>query len=179
MLRLILACLMVAGVSCGSSDSDKGSSQTTNPGSEDASKDNSTAPGDFVSDFKTSDVFFTLTDGLVDGSSPHGRTQIWYSKSVESYVGQSGFAAPNGTVAIKEFDQDSDGHSDGLAVMIKDTSQTGEDYTKNGFWYYAMYSLDGELQSEPAPGANGMCISCHAGWKDQDYLSGLKILAPQ
>ncbi len=127
-----------------------------------------------MKDYRSSSDFFTLTDGPVDGSSPHGLAQIWYSTSVEEFVGQSGFTAPVGTVAIKEADTDKDGTVDMLTVMVK--KEEGFD-SKNSNWSYEMRSTDGELMEPSSVGANPMCIGCHTAWKQQDYLPGLLILA--
>ncbi len=131
-----------------------------------------TGPGEFRADFKTSDDFFTQMSARVAGSAPHGAQQTWYSTNLRDLVTESSFTAPEGSVAIKEFDSDQDGNPDGLAVMIKRESGFDPD---NGDWYYEMRDLNGQVRAMPAAGANPMCYSCHVGASATDYLAATKI----
>lgn len=178
---LIIPAMLLA---CDNSDSDNAKSVAAPtipappPTSDDAvgDSDSQQNPGAFAGDYRSSPNFFTLTDGPVEGSSPHGVNQIWYSKSVEKYVGQAGFLAPLGTVAIKEADTDKDGKVDMVVVMVK--KEDGFD-SQNSNWSYEMRTPDGVLMDASSVGPNPMCIGCHSAWKQQDYLPGLQILAPK
>lgn len=105
-------------------------------------------PGEFRADYKTSSEFFTLMTGAKEGLSPHGIQQTWYSSNIKELIEQESFTAPEGTVAIKEFDMDKDGALDGLAVMIKRAPGFDAD---NGDWYYDMRSLDGQVMPSRVP----------------------------
>lgn len=129
-------------------------------------------PGKFMTDFKESDKFFTLMDGMKEGKSPHGKTQIWYSSNVKGMLGKSSFEVPEGTVAIKPFDKDDEEGLDGIAVMIK--KEEGYDPDNND-WYYAMYTAKGEIMEKPEPGKVKMCIDCHASASAKDYLAGTEM----
>ena len=127
------------------------------------------APGEFKSDYETSGDFFTLMSGMVEGNSPHGSVQIWYSTNIEDIIGDGSFTAPEGTVSVKPFDEDSDGTLDGYAVMVKMGSDFDPD---NNNWHYEMRDAEGALRDDPPPGAIGMCIGCHAAALSTDYLAG-------
>jgi hypothetical protein len=129
-------------------------------------------PGEFRADYKTSSEFFTLMTEAKEGLSPHGIQQTWYSSNIKELIEQESFTAPEGTVAIKEFDMDKDGALDGLAVMIK--RAPGFD-AENGDWYYDIRSLDGQVMPEPSPGANPLCIGCHQGYAATDYLGATTV----
>lgn len=155
-MTIMVACLaMLAG--CGSSYEKK---RNNSPEVKDG-------PGAFDADFAKSDQFFTEAGAnLVGGQSPHGKVRIWYSTNLKNLLGSSEFTAPVGTVAIKEFEND---NNKGLAVMIKKAK--GFDSANND-WHYEMRTLKGKLLEVPAPGANGMCVSCHVAAASTDYLAG-------
>ncbi|MBK7399605.1 MAG: hypothetical protein IPJ34_25945 [Myxococcales bacterium] len=129
-------------------------------------------PGAFAADYKTSTSFFTAMSAPVKGTSPHGTTRIWYSSNVKDLLSQASFTVPEGTTAIKEFDMNSDGTLDGLAVMIK--KPAGYD-PAHGDWYYDMRDLAGNVMPDPPAGKVAMCITCHSKYKATDYLAGTKL----
>lgn len=135
--------------------------------------DTATAPvaivGGFTADYDASLDFFTQSDGLVPGSSPHGNSQIWYSANIRSLVGKRNFVVPTGTTAIKEYDMDKDGAVDGIAVMVKKAA--GYD-SANHDWSYEMRDAQGALMADPPAGKIDMCIGCHAASSATDFLSG-------
>jgi hypothetical protein len=135
--------------------------------------DASTTPvaivGGFTADYDTSADYFTESEGLVPGPSPHGDTQIWYTTNIRSLLGKHDFVVPTGTTAIKEFDMDEDGNVDGIAVMVKKAA--GYDSANND-WSYEMRDAQGTLKADPPAGKIEMCIGCHASSRDTDFLSG-------
>lgn len=136
--------------------------------------DGKPGPGKFMSNFRTSDSFFTRMGSLVKGQSPHGWVRIWYSSNIKDIVGRPAFTVPAGTVAIKKFQTE---EKSGYAVMIK--QDPGFD-KKNGDWYYEMRDETGALMKEPAAGKIEMCISCHAAAANKDYLAGTALgLSPE
>lgn len=106
------------------------------------------------------------------GSSPHGKVQIWYSSNLRDRLGKSPFAAPEGSVAIKEFDMQPDGTIDGYAVMVKKAA--GYDAANND-WYYEMRDAQGSVNADPPSGKTEMCISCHVAAKASDFLAGTAL----
>jgi hypothetical protein len=164
-LVTVLVPLLVA---CGS-DSTGTSSGTTSSsgGSSSGGQVAAKGPGDFAADYKTSSAFFTNMAAPVKGSSPHGTQRTWYSSNIKGLVSQASFTAPEGTVAIKEFDMTGDGTKTGIAVMIK--KAPGYD-AENGDWYYDMRDTAGKVQADPPAGKIAMCIGCHKGYKATDYL---------
>jgi len=129
-------------------------------------------PGAFDPAFKTSEKFFTLMPAPKAGASPHGISRIWYSANIRPLEGKTKFTVPVGTIAIKEFDSDSDGTTDGLAVMIK--REAGYD-TAGHDWYYDMRDLAGITQDMPEPGPIAMCSNCHANAISMDFLPGFTL----
>jgi hypothetical protein len=128
--------------------------------------------GQFKADFRTSGEFFTLMSGMKQGSSPHGKVQVWYSNDLKDLVGRPSFTAPVGAVSIKPFEV---GATKGFAVMVK--KEPGYD-PENGDWCYEMRSADGAVQSrggKPMSGKIAMCIKCHAAAADKDYLAGTDL----
>jgi hypothetical protein len=145
-------------------DKDTGTEEMTDMGA---------TPGEFQSDFETSGDFFTLMTGMVEGNSPHGSVQIWYSTSIEDIVNDASFTAPEGTVAIKPFDMESDGTLDGYAVMVKMGADFDPDHNN---WHYEMRNPDGVLLDDPTPGAIEMCYNCHSAASATDYLAGTALM---
>ena len=136
-----------------------------------------TAPGAFMEDYATNTAtFFTNMAGPNSSVPPsvHGQVRIWYSTNIQDMLAtRSTGPWPEGTVAIKEADKDpADGVIDEIAVMVKRTP--GYD-AANGDWYYEMRNPRGELLADPPPGPTPMCIGCHAGWRQTDYLAGLDL----
>jgi hypothetical protein len=170
--------------SCGESDSSNDETpQVTNqtPNNADADRTNGedkgedqamAAPGAFLTDFEESDKFFTIMDSFVAGNSPHGRSLIYYSTNIRELIDKEQFTVPEGTVSIKAFDNEGDDAIEGYAIMIK--KESGYD-PENNDWYYEMRNPDGTLMESPEPGANPMCIGCHAVAKSTDYLAGTEL----
>jgi len=129
-------------------------------------------PGQFKADFRTSGEFFSLMSGMKQGTSPHGKVQVWYSKDLKDLVGLASFKAPVGAVSIKPFEA---GSATGLAVMVK--KERGYD-PENGDWLYEMRSADGAVLSRGGKLMSGkisMCIGCHTAAADKDYLVGTDL----
>ncbi|MEW6753513.1 MAG: hypothetical protein AB1505_21395 [Candidatus Latescibacterota bacterium] len=129
-------------------------------------------PGAYQADFRNSAQFFTRMSGLRQGTSPHGKSQIWYSRNVQDRIAKPAFSVPEGTTAIKTFDSDGVEGIDGLAVMVK--REAGYDAEHND-WYYEMRDPSGAVMADPPAGATSMCVSCHAGCADRDYLCGTQL----
>ncbi len=143
---------------CGNEEDKK----PTAPGAE-------TGPGAFRADFQTSSAFFTSMASMRQGTSPHGKVRIWYSANARAMLGGPSFTVPEGTVAIKTFDNDDAEGIDGIAVMIK--KPAGFDPAHQD-WHYEMRDPNGNLMSDPPPGPIDMCIGCHDGCEEKDYLCG-------
>lgn len=137
-------------------------------GCDDDDDDNVAAsgPGAFQANYATSSDFFTNMSQPITGASPHGTVRIWYSSNAQGLVGNPGITMPEGTVAIKEFDNDNDGAQDGKVVMIKQAA--GFDDANNN-WLYEQRQVDGTLIDS---GPLSMCIGCHSGAASTDYLAG-------
>lgn len=129
-------------------------------------------PGEYTPDFKTSSAFLTRMTAAKQGSSPHGKVQIWYSSNLRDRLGNAPFSAPEGSVAIKEFDMQADGTIDGFAVMVK--KPAGYDAANND-WYYEMRDAQGAVMADPPAGKTEMCITCHAAAKATDFLAGTTL----
>jgi len=164
-LGLLVAVIWLA--SCGSNNN-------KTPGLEPHAKALESGPAEFSGDFRSSSLFVTKMSGMHPGTGPHGLTQIWYSKNIESLLDKGSFdPVPEGTVAIKPYDMDGQPGVDGIAVMIK--KPKGYDPGHND-WYYENRTPDGNRVTEmPAPGRNPMCYQCHAGGASTDYLLGTKL----
>jgi hypothetical protein len=157
--------LALAVVGCGRTSKSNKAPHNPNPAEVAAQA----GPGGFRTDFRSSDHFFTKMRDLRQGTSPHGRSQIYYSTNIKSLIETSSFIAPIGTVAIKPFDMVGDSQIDGIAVMVK--KEAGYD-PEHSDWYYENRMPDGALAQDPAPGKIAMCISCHANATATDYLLG-------
>ena len=163
-MRVLLGLTVFLGlVVAGCGDDDENGTAPTTP---------QNGPGAFQADYRTSSSFYTRMSQMTPGTSPHGKVQIWYSSNARDILSQSTFEVPVGTVAIKPFDGDADGTTDGIAVMVKKVA--GYDATHND-WYYEMRDAAGVLMTEPAPGPNAMCSGCHAAASAKDYLAGTAL----
>ncbi|TWW12790.1 hypothetical protein E3A20_00250 [Planctomyces bekefii] len=129
-------------------------------------------PGAFQSDFSSSKSFFSNTPEPILGVSPHGKVRVWYSINLKPMLSNAKIAAPEGTVAIKEFDNDGKPGVDGVAVMIKKAA--GYDM-KNNDWYYELRDPWGTLLKSPAPGKISTCSGCHASAIATDFLAATKL----
>gem|GEM_PF-1884727 len=147
------------------------SSSPQTPNSPDASAAEP-GPGEFKSDYRTSSAFFTKMSQAVKGASPHGSVRIWYSTNIKDLASQTSFSVPEGTVAIKEFDETGDGSKTGIAVMVK--KEKGYDSANND-WYYEMRDANGAALPQPAPGKVAMCIGCHLKDRATDFLGGTQL----
>jgi hypothetical protein len=127
-----------------------------------------------VSDYETSEGFFTRTQTPGDGDSPHGATRIWYSKDLEQLITSPPYTAPPGATAIKEADGNKDGTVNFIMVMTKQPPGYDPD---NGDWYYERREYpSGAVVDE---GALAGCITCHDAGKDTvDYLLGTELVTP-
>jgi len=123
----------------------------------------------------TEKYFTTMPAGPVQGESPHGIVQIFYTNNLFDQVNNENITAPVGTIAVKEFDNDGTVGVDGLAIMIK--QEAGYDADGND-WYYALLDKWGAIIDDKVGVVNG-CKSCHgAGDGAQyDYLLGMKKAA--
>ncbi len=116
----------------------------------------------------------TITGDLTDflGSAhegPSGFREVYVNDAGESVgLGQVDFPYPEGTIVVKEsFAPDSSGKKGnltGLTIMVK--REAGYD-PDNSDWEYLMTSADGAVQMQ---GKVGMCIDCHTGAYDTDYV---------
>jgi len=89
------------------------------------------------------------------------------SIGIDSYRNKK-YPYPDGTIAVKEAHATNDPNSavDTFYVMKK-TSGFDKD---NGDWYYAV--IDSSGKSMQSGGKIQMCISCHQGSKNKDYIIG-------
>lgn len=130
-------------------------------------------PGSFKTDFgQVGSQFFTETTEFLDGKGPHGKVRIWYSNNIKSVIESSKFKVPEGTVAVKEFDNDDNHGVDGVAVMVKKAA--GYDTAGND-WYYELRDKWGAQLKSPMPGKIAECRSCHAAANATDFLAGTKL----
>ncbi len=127
-------------------------------------------PGMFVPEYEK--TFFTLMGSMKKGESPHGKVRIWYSKNIESIIDKEKFEVPEGTVALKLFDNDGKEGVDGIAVMIK----MKKDFDKDARdWEYQMRDAKGRLIIDLPEGMKGKCVKCHEEAKDKDSLTGTRM----
>lgn len=131
-------------------------------------------PGEFQANYRTSSEFFTAMDARVEGSSPHGEVQIWYSRNIRDLIlsGESFDSVPVGTVAIKEGASEP-GVVNTITVMIKrvagyDPDNSNWEYQKRGADAEILKNPDGQLIQGTVPG----CIRCHVAASRYDFLSG-------
>jgi hypothetical protein len=143
-----------------------------NPRSEWGGISTQNGPGAYQTDFRSSGAFFSSMATMRDGSSPHSKVQIWYSANVRDGLAGTSFAVPEGTVAIKTFDNDGTEGIDGIAVMVK--KPAGFDPAHHD-WHYEMRDPNGGLMSDPPPGPIDMCIGCHRECAQKDYLCGTSL----
>lgn len=129
-------------------------------------------PASFSMDYRTSNNFFTNMPEARLGTSPHRLSRIWYSSNVSGLLNNANFEVHEGTVAIKEFDNNGTPGIDGIAVMIKKAK--GYDSPNNN-WHYEMRSAQGAAMIDPAPGRIQMCISCHVHGRSTDFLLGTQL----
>lgn len=171
--RFVPPLILLAAVACGDDASPApGDGMSTLPSSAAGDGAPAVGPGQFESDFRTSDDFFTQMSGLELGMSPHRWQQTWYSTTLRDLVEDDTFVAPVGTVAIKEFAAAEEGPVGGYAVMVK--REAGYD-PDNGDWYYEMRDPSGDPMAMPEPGPIPDCIDCHQQFATTDYLGGTRI----
>lgn len=158
----------LAGTAYGQAPEDI-ANETNVPPPTDATK----GPGTFKTNFSQNNSdFFTETKEFIAGKSPHGKVRIWYSNNIKAQIESAKFTVAEGTVAIKEFDNDGNPGVDGVAVMIKKAK--GYD-TANNDWSYELRDQWGALKATPAAGKIAMCSSCHAAANATDFLAGTKL----
>ncbi|MEO7035743.1 MAG: hypothetical protein ABI548_17560, partial [Polyangiaceae bacterium] len=160
------ACGADAGASIGNSGAGGGSAGASTGGQ--SGSGGAVGVGEFRSDYKTSASFFTRMSTPADSGSVHGVVRIWYSSNVAALATSGPFVVPEGTVAIKD-EYDSSGAVLVKVVMIKKAS--GYDATHHD-WYYEARGPDDSLAANPVPGTPSLCVSCHSGAPDTDYLQG-------
>ncbi|MBK8172870.1 MAG: hypothetical protein IPK60_21400 [Sandaracinaceae bacterium] len=161
--------ILVTAVGCGSQSSEP--DESTDGGALQA------GPGAFTEDFRINPDFATRMAAPVVGTSPHGEVQIWYSTNIESVLGDATITVLRGTVSIKTSNGDGVAGVDALAVMIKQAPGYDPD---NGDWLYEMRTPDGVVMNDPESGMpmSGripMCIQCHRGYQETDYLAGTSL----
>lgn len=115
---------------------------------------------------------YTKINNTLKVSPTHG------GKFVFTYINNMGidsfrnktYPYPNNTVSVKEAHGTNDSNSpvDTLFVMKK-ISGFDKD---NGDWYYSITDSKGNPMQ--AGGKIQMCISCHQGAKDKDYIFGFE-----
>jgi hypothetical protein len=126
-------------------------------------------PGAFTPDYETSDSFFTMTPGIYDGDSPHGRVRIWYSKNIETLIQQESYDVPVGTVSVKQGYFDENDQYEKIVTMIK--KAPGYD-SEHKDWEYEVRTPNGSVEKN---GKLSGCISCHSHAPETDYLMGTKV----
>lgn len=103
------------------------------------------------------------------GESPHGALIKTY---VSKLAARDLEDLPNGSVVVKE------NYSPEKKLMAITVMQRSDGYDpEHGDWYYAKYMPDGkiaktppEMKSMPIAGKVSMCIDCHTGAADDDFL---------
>jgi hypothetical protein len=103
------------------------------------------------------------------GESPHGALIKTY---VSKLAARNLEELPNGSVVVKE------NYSPEKKLMAITVMQRSDGYDpEHGDWYYAKYMPDGkiaktppEMKSMPIAGKVNMCIDCHTGAADNDFL---------
>lgn len=158
----------------GGSNGDQSSQSGASGSGSSGSSQNDQISGDdsviFELPFALNHEFFTKMEEMIMGNSPHGKVKIWYSKNLQSLIDQPNFVAPKGSVAIKKFEND---ETSGYAIMIKRSSTYDPSHNN---WEYQMRDMYGNLfTKQDSKGKIPMCISCHSGWSDSDYLAGTSI----
>lgn len=102
-------------------------------------------------------------EGVQPGKAPHGAFhRIFITKGFADALASKPGVAPEGAVVLKET-YDSEKNLVHLDVMAKVPGYNPE----AGDWFWAEYDGSGKVLVE---GRVGMCISCHASFKANDYL---------
>ena len=129
-------------------------------------------PGNGLSGYEANyetNGFFTRTPEMVVTAPPHERVRIFYSDDLSSVIDLDAFEAPVGATSVKEaFDED-----ENVANILVMTKQAPGYDPDNGDWYYEMRNADGtEILND---GRIEMCIGCHTGGAQTDYLLGMDV----
>lgn len=102
-------------------------------------------------------------EGLQRGQSPHGRYhEIYIHSLLRNALPIADRTAPDGSVIVKE-NFDADKVKTGYTVMAKVKGYDPE----HADWFWASFDAAGKTL---AAGKLGMCIDCHTGKKDNDYV---------
>ncbi len=100
---------------------------------------------------------------LYMGTVPHGALLTTYvNGGARKAVIQGAGVMPNGAIIVKE-NYRPDKEMVAVTVMYK---VAGQD-PKNGDWFWAKYSPKGDIM---VAGCAPMCIACHSGRKQFDYI---------
>jgi hypothetical protein len=127
-------------------------------------------PGVFVPDYEN--TLFTLMGSMKEGKGPHGKVRIWYSDNIKGIVDNEKLEVPEGTVAVKVFDNDGKEGVDGIAVMIKMKKDFDKDAND---WEFQMRDAKGRLIMDLPEGTKGMCVKCHAQAANKGGLAGTRM----
>lgn len=102
-------------------------------------------------------------NGVQPGQSPHGRFhEIYINPILYNALPVNDRIAPDGSIILKEnFNIDLEIVAITVMVKVKDYDPEHND------WYWIKYTEDGEPLNE---GKLGLCINCHQGVKDNDYV---------
>jgi hypothetical protein len=102
-------------------------------------------------------------EGLRRGQSPHGRYhEIYIHPLLRNALPLTNKVVPDGTIIVKD-NYDADKKRTHFTVMAKVTGYDPE----HADWFWAAYDPQGKTVAE---GKVGMCIACHEGKKDNDYV---------
>lgn len=117
------------------------------------------------SEYKT----YTKINDTLKLSSQHGGKYVFTyfnSKGIDSFRNKK-FPYSDGSISVKQAHGTNDPNStiDTIYVMKK---MSGFD-SANGDWFYAMLDSTGKTKDS---GKIPMCMTCHQGAKDKDYIFG-------
>ena len=109
--------------------------------------------------------------GMQPGKSPHGRFhKIYINPRLRNSLPLKEKITPIGSIVVKE-NYTPDKELDAFTVMAK-----VKDYdNKNNDWFWAKYDKNGKVLVE---GKFDMCINCHIGSSNNDYLIVYRLDKP-
>lgn len=111
--------------------------------------------------------FWPGKTALYKGTVPHGALlNLYVNEKALRAVRRKAGVMPNGSILVKE-NYMPDKTLAAVTVMYKVAGYNPE----AGDWFWAKYSPQGEImEGGMAAGKVPMCIACHSGRKDYDYL---------
>ena len=160
---LLLGCFFLFAIACAEYQPKEAVGAQTTPG----------ANGKELWDYITKDSnytgwqFWPGKEALYKGTEPHGALLTTYvNTSALKAINDKAGVLPNGAIIVKE-NYKPDETMVAVTVMYKVAGYNPE----AGNWFWAKYSPEGEVMNGGmAQGKVPMCIACHEGRRDNDYI---------